>query len=323
MSQYIKTYTGKHFWPLKAEPEKLCIDDIAHALSLLCRGNGHVSSFFSVGQHCIYCAKEAAERGYSGKVVLACLLHDASECYLSDIPRPIKQVLPDYVQIEENLLSVIYTTFLGEDLTEEEKALVKEVDDDLLYYDLRELLGEKNLGPAPQIHIQINYSFVPFQEVEQEYLSLYATYQGRQEKVALSLDLLVKALGEATEGFDYFVSIYTGEVRQVPRISNVMLAPTEEEEEIRNLASSTGEYILLPGVEEIKEADIMDAFTEELPNPRDAVYLRANLKKVHPKRHFRAALEETGHMGAYREFLKETLRDRMKLWCEEHKLDWK
>ena len=323
MSQYITTFTGKHIWPLKVEPEKLCIDDIAHALSLLCRGNGHVSSFFSVGQHCIYCAKEAAERGYSSKVVLACLLHDASECYFSDVPRPVKQEMPEYVRIEEKLLSVIYTTLLGEDLTEEEKAQVKEVDDALLYYDLQELLGEKNLGPAPQIHIRVNYSFVPFQEVEQEYLSLYASYKGIKEKVDLSLDSLVKAMVEATEGFDNFVNVYTGEVHQVPRTSNVILSPTPEEEEIRNLASSTGEYVLLPGVEEIKEEGIMDAFTEELPNPRDAVYLRANLKKVHPKRHFRNALEETGHMSAYREFLEETLRDRLKLWCEEHKLSWK
>ena len=54
---YITTYTGKHFDPVNPDASLLCIEDIAHALSLLCRGNGHVQTFFSVGQHCIACAK--------------------------------------------------------------------------------------------------------------------------------------------------------------------------------------------------------------------------------------------------------------------------
>ena len=80
---YITTYTGKHFDPVNPDASLLCIEDIAHALSLLCRGNGHVQTFFSVGQHCIACAKEAQARGLSARLVLACLLHDASECYMS------------------------------------------------------------------------------------------------------------------------------------------------------------------------------------------------------------------------------------------------
>lgn len=321
MSQYIKTYTGKRFWPMKPEPEKLCIEDIAHALSLLCRGNGQVSAFFSVGQHCIYCAKEAEARGCSEKVVLACLLHDASECYLSDVPRPVKQAMPGYQQIEENLLKVIYETLLGSALTPEEEAQVKEIDDALLYYDLQELLGERDMGPAPELHIRVSYSFVPFQEVEEEYKALYDQFKGVRKKAVLSLPGLVKAMEEATEGFDTFVGVYTGEIRQVPRTTNVILSPTPEEEEIRRLAEE-GEYLLLPGVEEIAEAGIMESFTDILPNPRDAVYLRASLHKVHPRRHFRAALEETGHAGAYREYLTETLTGRMKDWCEEKGLGW-
>ena len=59
---YITTYTRKHFDPVHPDPENICIEDIAHALSMLCRGNGHVSSFWSVGEHCICCAKEALGR---------------------------------------------------------------------------------------------------------------------------------------------------------------------------------------------------------------------------------------------------------------------
>ena len=46
MSDYITTYSGIHFVPTEPEIEKIEIRDIAHALSLICRGNGHVKVFF-------------------------------------------------------------------------------------------------------------------------------------------------------------------------------------------------------------------------------------------------------------------------------------
>ena len=49
MSSYITTYTGKHFEPTNPDQEAICIGDIAHALSLITRGNGHVKTFWSVG----------------------------------------------------------------------------------------------------------------------------------------------------------------------------------------------------------------------------------------------------------------------------------
>ena len=68
MGSYITTYTHRHFDPTDPDPELILIEDIAHALSMLCRGNGHVSSFRSVGEHCICCAKEAAGRGLSQRL---------------------------------------------------------------------------------------------------------------------------------------------------------------------------------------------------------------------------------------------------------------
>ena len=108
MGNYITTYTRKHFDPINPDAELICIEDIAHALPMICRGNGHVSSFWSVGEHCILCAKEAAAKGYSNRLVLAALLHDASECYMSDVPRPFKKELGFYQEQEEKLLRIIY-----------------------------------------------------------------------------------------------------------------------------------------------------------------------------------------------------------------------
>ena len=175
---YITTYTRKHFDPVHPEAEKIDILDIAHALPLICRGNGHVSSFWSVGEHCICCAKEALGRGYSKRQALACLLHDASECYMSDVPTPFKNELPEYQEQEEHLLGIIYEKFLGSDLTEEEQKELKEIDHAMLWYDLEHLLGEIQYGEIPELHIDLDYTVRPFEEVEEEYLSLFEKYSG-------------------------------------------------------------------------------------------------------------------------------------------------
>lgn len=96
MSPQITTYSRKFFDITHPDPASICIEDIAHALSLICRGNGHVMTFYSVGQHCLQCAKEAMARQLPTRLVLAALLHDATECYMSDVPRPMKQLMPIY-----------------------------------------------------------------------------------------------------------------------------------------------------------------------------------------------------------------------------------
>ncbi|MBQ9155432.1 MAG: hypothetical protein IJ137_01480 [Eubacterium sp.] len=176
MSNHITTYTGLYFEPTNPDGSKICIEDIAHALSMTCRGNGHVKSFWSVGEHCILCAKEAALRGYPDRLVLACLLHDASECYMSDLPRPFKLELPEYKKLETRLLAIIYEHFLGSALSEEEETLLKEIDDAFLWYDLTCLLNEKPEEDEPEVHIKPDYRVRPFEEVEREYLAMFRQY---------------------------------------------------------------------------------------------------------------------------------------------------
>lgn len=178
MSDYITTYTGVHIVPTRPEAGLIRIADIAHALSLTCRGNGHVKTFFSVGQHCIHCALEAKARGCSDRVVLACLLHDAGEAYMSDVPRPFKQYLDGYRTCEERLLDLIYTKYLGSGLSEKEAALVKEIDDDMLCYDLTVLLREPSDRPLPSMKSTFSYRVLPFADVEQRYLELFREYGG-------------------------------------------------------------------------------------------------------------------------------------------------
>lgn len=166
----MKTYSGLRIDPFDPKPGEIHIEDIAHALSLICRGNGQVTHFYSVAQHCLNCEKEAAARGYGRRLRLACLLHDASEAYLNDIIRPVKQYLTKYIETEEHFLDVIYQSFGLGDLTKEEWDVVREIDDALLDYDLVELLCEPMPEGGYQFTTKPDIEQRPFEEVEAAYI---------------------------------------------------------------------------------------------------------------------------------------------------------
>jgi hypothetical protein len=84
----IRTYTGRRLNPLSPDFRDIAIEDIAHALSMLCRFGGHASQFYSVAQHSVLMSYYV-EGGPFTK--MWALLHDASEGLgLVDIPRPAK-----------------------------------------------------------------------------------------------------------------------------------------------------------------------------------------------------------------------------------------
>lgn len=124
---------------------------------------------------CLICGKQCGLLKVY-RMVLACLLHDASECYMSDVPTPFKNELPEYQEQEEHLLGIIYEKFLDSDLTEEEQKELKKIDHAMLWYDLEHLLGEIQYGEIPELHIDLDYTVRPFEEVEEEYLSLFEKF---------------------------------------------------------------------------------------------------------------------------------------------------
>ncbi len=172
MGEDITTYTKRHMLPLAPKPEDICVEDIAHALSLMVRANGHFPRFYSVGQHCIHCCEEASARGYTPRVQLACLLHDASEAYLADITRPVKRYLPKYKEIEQMLQEIIFEKYLGV-LSEEETKLWRKLDDVLLYYEFDSFMGEKLMECPEQLQSCPVFDTEPFQMTERRYLEWF------------------------------------------------------------------------------------------------------------------------------------------------------
>lgn len=173
MPDYIMTYTKVKFTPTEPNADDIRIEDIAHALSMLCRANGHYSSFYSIGAHCLNCYEEACARRESSRVKMACLLHDASEAYISDITRPVKKYLQEYQEIEERLSNVIYQKFLGSPLTEYEEKMVKLIDDSMLYHEFLEFSGEMLCEEAPYVAATPDFFRGTMKQVEQEFLDVF------------------------------------------------------------------------------------------------------------------------------------------------------
>ncbi|WP_312340214.1 hypothetical protein [Anaerospora hongkongensis] len=109
---WIETYTGIHFYPLDPRPEEIDITDIAHALSLICRFNGHCKHFYSVAQHSINVYNYLRTNFPTDlELQLTGLLHDASEAYIADVSRPVKPFLNGYHGVERRLMDTIFKAF--------------------------------------------------------------------------------------------------------------------------------------------------------------------------------------------------------------------
>jgi len=137
---WIQTFTGRQAWPLRPAEEDICIEDIAHALSMICRYTGHVREFYSVAQHSVIASKIVPLEDAQWA-----LLHDATEAYLCDVARPVKPFLGDYKKIERRLMNCIANVF---NLSGFEPESVKHADLVLLATERRDLMASP---PVPWI----------------------------------------------------------------------------------------------------------------------------------------------------------------------------
>lgn len=136
---WIQTRSGKKFDPLNPDPATIDIEDIAHALSQVCRFTGHCSRFYSVAEHSVRVSRRVFQLTGDWEQAMWGLLHDASEAYLADIARPVKRTpeLLLYCRIEGRLQRRIAHRF---NLGSEEPAAVKRADVELLGVEATELM---------------------------------------------------------------------------------------------------------------------------------------------------------------------------------------
>ena len=94
------------------DPNEIRIEEIANALSKICRFGGQCYHIYSVAQHSIASASTAYVATEDPELTLAVLMHDSAEAYCGDIITPIKRYLGDvYTDIEKSIETAIGKKF--------------------------------------------------------------------------------------------------------------------------------------------------------------------------------------------------------------------
>ena len=163
----VRTFTGKYVNPLDLNFDDVCIEDIAHHLSNICRFTG-AGPFYSVAQHSVQVSWLC--KGWSRDFKLAGLLHDAAEAYLNDLASPVKHAegMETYRAAEEVATRVIFGA-LG--ANPEYLDLVKEHDDKMFQNEVEWFWGKRVGG----LHI-----WTP-EQAEREFLVEYHALRGVEQ----------------------------------------------------------------------------------------------------------------------------------------------
>lgn len=150
-------------------PGEICIEDIAHGLSNICRFGGHTKHFYSVAEHSLRVSfaisvqpvASLAARHEQRIHAMQGLLHDAPEAYYGDMIRPLKYgtaMGAHYRLLEGAMHRAIFTTF---ELPVELPEIVRAFDDAFCQIELRELVfglpGATQRGEFPPAEIKCGF----------------------------------------------------------------------------------------------------------------------------------------------------------------------
>lgn len=140
-SAWIQTFSNIKFNLADPREDQICIEDIAHALSLLARFTGHSRSLYTVGQHSLLGSFLVPP-----KDALWFLLHDASEAYLGDVSSPLKHstaMEAAYMPMEAKVMLAICKRF---GLQEKQPISVHEIDAQMLWAEKEQLMKSCSWG---------------------------------------------------------------------------------------------------------------------------------------------------------------------------------
>jgi hypothetical protein len=136
----IQTASGSLYYPGAPHACDVEIEDIASSLSKMCRFGGHCSRFYSVAEHSVLVSQVVPPEH-----ALCALLHDATEAYCVDVPRPLKLMLSNYAEIEELNWLAVAARF---DLPDEMPDCIKHADNAVLMAEKAALMvGTQGVWP--------------------------------------------------------------------------------------------------------------------------------------------------------------------------------
>lgn len=146
----VETFSGNFVDTSDPSPPTIVLEDIAHALSNICRYGGHSNVFYPVAEHAVFCSIRVERKGYGRKTALAALHHDDSEAYLGDIPRPLKPLLGEVYetlssQMDEAIIEALRLPLSMADL---HSGVVKSADNWALLVEAQHLLPSQGVNWA-------------------------------------------------------------------------------------------------------------------------------------------------------------------------------
>ena len=103
----IKVTSGRYVDLSNPDPASIRLEDIAAALSKICRFGGHSPRFYSVAEHCVHATALASSDGFTGDALRAVFLHDATEAYVGDMVKPLKVRIPRFGEAERRFEEAI------------------------------------------------------------------------------------------------------------------------------------------------------------------------------------------------------------------------
>jgi 5'-deoxynucleotidase YfbR-like HD superfamily hydrolase len=166
---WVQTWGGVDFDLDYPEADKVRVEDIAHALSLQARFNGHTQELYSVAEHAVRVALEVAERLPGNPNAALCALHhDSAEAYVGDMVQPIKALMAEreegrssFDEIESGVWAAIRERF-NLQWTEEVRRVVKIADLTLLATEVRDLFASPVHPRWPELLPPLARKIAPF-----------------------------------------------------------------------------------------------------------------------------------------------------------------
>lgn len=153
---WIGLLSGARFNYNKPEESDVTLDDLASALSNICRFSGHLPCFYSVAQHLVNTSRIVPDR-----LAFDALMHDTAEAFTNDLPTPLKWAFPDFKLLEAQIESAMAKKF-GFNFPYD--PVIKEADTQMLLFEKKYVKLDNRSWP--------NYDHIKLDETKLELIDL-------------------------------------------------------------------------------------------------------------------------------------------------------
>lgn len=139
------------------------IEDIAHALSMLPRWTGATRFPYTVAQHSIWCFQNVPglELGFQA------LMHDATEAFMNDLAKPVKNKCPNYQLMEGRLWHEIARKY----------GLPEILDPRVKHVDAQALISERVVLKGKELVVSSTIKYQHWTKTKKEFLSIFYMLQ--------------------------------------------------------------------------------------------------------------------------------------------------